>query len=213
MKNQIALLVYPQFSYQEIGNTCALFRWYFDSPTVVFASSLSPVPSEEGLVVLPDKSLEAFQAQDYDCLVLPGCSDVRESLRNEKLISFLKGLKHHPDLVIGAICGGPMFLSLAGLLDDKKFTNQLYVEMNQRLPFIREENLVYAPLVEDGNIITATGDAYGAFAVALARKLGYECRDDAYGSMEWASRTEEDYKFHLDEQGIKEFEEAFADFL
>ncbi len=40
MKNQIALLVYPQFSYPEIGNTCALFRWYFDSPTVVFASSL-----------------------------------------------------------------------------------------------------------------------------------------------------------------------------
>lgn len=31
-------------------------------------------------------------------------------------------------------------------LDKKKFTNSLYIEMNEMFSFIKEENLVYAPL-------------------------------------------------------------------
>lgn len=213
MKKKIALLVYPTFSLQEIGNTLALFRWYFSSPTVVFSSSKEGVKSEEGVTVLPDRTVDEFIAADYDCLILPGMSDIRASLKDKKLLDFLKSLKKSPELVIGAICGGPIFLSMAGLLDDKKFTNELYVEMNERLPFIKEENIEYQPLVIDGNMITATSGAYADFPIALARTLGYECPDEAYKPVSINNVSPTDFQHHLDEAGIKIFEETFADFL
>lgn len=213
LKKKIALLVYPEFSLQEIANTCALFRWHFDSPTVVFSTSKEPVKSEEGIGVMPEKTLEEFSVEDYDCLILPGVSDIRESLNNKEMINFLSGLKEHSDFLIGAICGGPIFLSMAGLLDDKKFTNQLYVEMNERLPFIKHENIEYKPIVVDGNIVTAVADAYADFPIVLARKLGYEVSDEAYKAKVDYDAPEEDYKFYLDEEEIKVFEEVFAEFL
>lgn len=213
MKKKIALLVYPEFSLQEIGNTVALFRWYFDMPTDVIATSLGAVPSEEGVAVLPDKTLADFKIEDYACLILPGVSDIRPSLKDKKLIHFLEGFKDKEDFVIGAICGGPIFLSMAGLLTDKKFTNQLYVEMNERLPFIQDENILYQPLVVDGNIVTAVASAYADFPIAIARLLGYECPADAYYPKRSEEMPEESLKYHLDEAGIKEFEEVFADFL
>lgn len=213
MKKKIALLVYPEFSFQEIGNSIALFKWYFDSPTVVFSSSNKPVKSEEGMTILPDKTLNEFDVLDYDCLILPGVSDVRESLKDKTLIDFLTKLKDHPDFIIGAICGGPIFLSMAGLLDDKKFTNQLFVEMNERLPFINHKNIEYKPIVVDGNIITATADAYADFPIALARMIGYECSDKAYKPIVDYDIPEEHFKHHLGEEELKTFEEVFADFL
>ena len=213
MKKKIALLIYPEFSMQEVANTCALFRWYFDSPTVVFSTSRQAVKSEEGIHVLPEKTTEEFSVDDFDCLILPGVSDIRESLRDHKLIKFLEGFKEHTDFLIGAICGGPIFLSMAGLLDDKTFTNQLYVEMNERLPFIRHENIRYQPIVVDGNIVTAVADAYADFPIVLARKLGYECSDRAYKPDIDKEAREETYRHHLDEEEIKTFEKVFEDFL
>lgn len=213
MKKRIALLVYPEFSLQEIGNTLALFRWYFSSPTDVIASTKAAVRSEEGVRVLPDKTVLEFSVADYDCLILPGVSDVRPSLNDQPLLAFLRGLKAYSELVIGAIGGGPLFLSLSGLLKGKKFTNELYVEMNERLPFIEEENIQYQPLVVDENIITATSGAYAAFPIALARVLGYECPEEAYQPLHGQAVSEADLKFHLDEEGVKIFEETFQDFL
>ena len=213
MNKKLALLVYPEFSLQEIGNTIALFRWYLDSPTVVFSNSTDPVKSEEGIVVVPEKTLDEFNIEDYHCLILPGINDITESLEDNKLIDFLRSLKNYPDFIIGAICGGPIFLSMAGLLDDKKFTNQLYVEMNERLPFIKHENILYKPLVEDGNIVTAVADAYAEFPIVIARKLGFDIPDNAYKPGESNEESEDKYKYHLDEEGIKVFEEVFSDFL
>ncbi len=213
MKNKIALLVYPEFSFQEIGNTIALFKWYFNSPTVVFSSSSKPVKSEEGITILPEKTLEEFYVSDYDCLILPGVSDVRESLKDKKLIDFLKSLKDYHEFVIGAICGGPIFLSMAGLLDNKKFTNQLYVEMNEKLPFINHKNIEYKPIVVDGNIITAVAGAYADFPIVIARALGYECPDGAYKPISDYDISEEKLKHYMNEEEIKIFEEVFAEFL
>lgn len=212
MKKKIALVVYPKFSFQEIANLSALFRWYYDSKTVVFSSNKEPVVSEEGFVILPQKSFEEFSKEDYDCLILSGCGDFREAIEDKKLDDFLKQFQGEKEFVIGAICAGPMFLSKAGILDGKKFTNSLYAQMNERFAFIDEKNLVYAPLVEDGNIITATGDAFNLFAVAVARKLGYDCPDNAYAGIrdKW---YEDDFKFYLDEKELETMEEAFGKFF
>ncbi len=212
MKKQIALMVYPACSLQEVSNTCALFRWYFDSPTVVFGSSLAPVRSEEGIQIQPDKTFADFDPNAYDCLVIPGGSDFREMLADKELLAFVAHWKDYKNLIFAAICGGPLLLSLSGVLDGKRFVNQLYAEMNEMLPFIQQENFVHRPVVEDGNIITAIGSAYADFAIALARKLGYTCSDTAY-KVDTAKLTEKDYIYHLDAEGVEICKEVFIDYL
>ena len=54
MNQKIALVVYPEFSFQEIGNLSSLFRWGFDTRTVVVSGDKNPVRSEEGFAILPD---------------------------------------------------------------------------------------------------------------------------------------------------------------
>lgn len=97
-------------------------------------------------------------------------------------------------------------------LDKKKFTNSLYIEMNEMFSFIKEENLVYVPLVEDKNIITVAGSAFNDFAIAVARKVGYDCPDKIYsGRLEdW---KESDYKFHLSEDCLEIFKKEFEEFI
>lgn len=212
MNQKIALVVYPEFSFQEIGNLSSLFRWGFDTRTVVVSGDKNPVRSEEGFAILPDITYEEFCVEEYDCLILPGCSDISQSIRDEKLMEFLRGLEGNETFPIGAICAGPIYLAKAGLLKDKKFTNSMYLEMNERLPFIDMENIRYQPVVEDGNVITAQGDAYRLFAVAMARKVGYQCSDHACFGVgeEW---KEEDFVHHLSDAEWKEFEKEFADLI
>lgn len=212
MNKKVALMVYPYFSMQEIANLCGLFRWNYGSETVVFSSTLEPVNSEEGLLIQPSKTFDDFELEEYDCLILPGCSDMRQPLNDSKIKDFLGKFQDNHDFVIGAICAGPAFLSQAGLLKNKKFTNSLFVEMNEMLEFIDEENIRYEPLVEDDNIITAVGFAFNEFAIAVARKIGYECPDKIYSGIpeKW---DEKYYKAHLHQEGLEEFKKAFSHFI
>lgn len=212
MNKSIALVVYPNFSMQEITCLSGLFRWYYDSETVVFASSLEPVKAEEGFLIQPHKTFDEFHIEDYDCLILSGCSDFRESIRDQKLIAFLQQFQQHSDYVIGAICAGPMYLALAGLLKGKHYTNSLYMEANEMLSFIEEDHYVVQPVVIDGNIVTAMGLAYREFAVAVARKLGYECPDQIYSGVPnpW---IEEEHQHHFSSEDMEEFKRDFQDFM
>ena len=89
MKKRIALLVYPDFSLQEIANLMYIFRWYFDTFTDVIYPELNPVRSEEGILINPVKTCSEFCKDDYDCLILSGCSDLRQPIRNKKIKEFL----------------------------------------------------------------------------------------------------------------------------
>lgn len=212
MKKKIALLVYPEFSLQEVANLMYLFRWNYDTTTDVFYTEKEVVKSEEGVTVMPVKTCDEFSAEEYDCLILSGCSDTREALRNHKLKEFLTGLQEEKDLVIGAICAGPLFLAQAGLLKGKKYTDSLFVEMRELFPFIEENNFLPRPVVEDGNIITANGSAFTDFALRIAGKAGYECPEHILSGYtdDW---KEEDYMVHLTEEELEEIKTEFADLL
>lgn len=212
MKNRIALLVYPEFSLQEVTNLIYLFRWHFDTVTDVIYTEKEIVKSEEGITVMPVKTCDEFSAQDYDCLILPGCSDIRMAIRNKKLNDFLRSFKDNQSFIIGAICAGPLFLQQAGLLKGKKYTDSLFVEMRELFSFIEENNFVPSPVVEDGNIITANGSAFNDFAVHIARKLGYECPDQILSGYidDWKP---EKYYVHLPKDELVEFIDEFQDLI
>ena len=212
MKQKIALLVYPEFSLQEVTNLMYLFRWNYDTLTDVIYTEKELVKSEEGICVMPVKTCEEFSVEDYDCLILPGCSDTRMAIRNLKLKEFLKGLAGKTDFPIGAICSGPLFLAHAGLMHGKKYTDSLFVEMREMFPFVEEDNFVPMPVVEDGNVITANGSAFNDFAVHMARKLVYECSDKILSGYieDW---TQEDYYAHLSEEDFLEVKNEFRDLI
>ncbi len=209
---KIALLIYPDFSFQEIGNVSALFRWYFETVTVTFSTSKAPVRSEEGFLLLPDKTVDEFVLDEYDCLVLSGCSNLTGPLKDDKLISFLNLFKGNNDFVIGAICSAPVLLAKAGLLSGKKFVNSMYYEMNVKFRFVEDHNIIYKPVVESENIVTAVGSAYRQFAVQMARKVGYECPDNAFQGI-GSDYNEEELIYHLSESDLTVFEKEYKDFI
>lgn len=176
---KLALLIYPEFSLQEVADLMFLFRWSYQIKTTTFALTKQCVYSEEGIAVLPDKTIDEFRKEDYCCLVLSGCSNFEPLLNEPQLFAFLHTFKIEKDFPIAAICSGPLLLSIAGLLENHRFTNSLFHEMNTHFSFINQDNLVYEPVVVDQNIITATGDSFRLFAIAVAKHVGFECRDDA----------------------------------
>ena len=212
MKKRIALLVYPEFSLQEVTNLMYLFRWNYDTLTDVIYTELSPVKSEEGILVQPIKTCSQFRKDDYDCLILPGCSDVRNPIRNNEIKKFLEGFLDDKNFLIGAICSGPLFLAQAGLLKNKKYTDSLFAEMRELFYFIDEKNFLPQAVVEDENIITAEGSAFNDFAVHIARKLNYDCPDKILSGYIY-SDDENNYIHHLTNDDLLEFQNEFKDFI
>ncbi len=206
---KLALLVYPEFSLQEVMNLARLFRWDFDVCTEVISTGTAPVKSEEGIAVLPQKTTDEFRKEDYLCLVLPGCSDFTEVARDKKLIAFLESFRGDADFPIGAICAGPVLLARAGLLKGKKFTSSIYMDLFDFCAFLERDNFVMAPLVVSGNIVTAGGSNFNGFAVAMARQLGLECPDRILSGYmdDW---TAEDYAQSLPPEAVEEARDIFG---
>lgn len=206
---KMALLVYPEFSLQEIMNLSRMFRWGFDIFTEVISSGKDPVKSEEGILVLPQKTTDEFCEDDYLCLVLPGCSDFTEVFKDKKIFDFLGFFNGNTHFPIGAICSGPMLLARAGILKNKKFTASIYMDFFDFCPFLDKENYVAAPAVVAGNIVTAGGDNFNGFAVEMARLLGLECPDRILsGYMD--SWTAEDYEQYLPVDAVEEIKAIFC---
>lgn len=206
---KFALLVYPEFSLQEVMNLARLFRWEFDIFTEVISSANEPVKSEEGIWVLPQKTTDVFRIDDYSCLILPGCSDFTEVFRDKKIFDFLSSFKGNNTFPIGAICSGPMLLAKAGLLEDKKFTASIFMDFFDFCPFLDKENYVAAPAVISDNIVTAGGSNFNGFAVTMAHLLGLECPEHIYsGYMD--SWTPADYDQHLPPEAVEETKAMFG---
>jgi hypothetical protein len=93
----------------------------------------------------------------------------------------------------------------------KKFINNLFMEFNERLSFIEDDNRVLKPVVVDGNIVTAAGSEGRKFAIEVARKLGFECSDIAMTELD-ENYTDDNFIHYLTDEQLEEVEIDF-DFL
>lgn len=206
---KLALLVYPEFSLQEVMNLSRLFRWSFDIYTEVIATSKNLVKSEEGILVMPQKTTDEFTTNDSLCLILPGCSDFKAVFKDQKLFDFLSKFKNNHEFPIGAICSAPILLARAGILTDKKYTASIFMDFFDMCPFLNKNNYIAAPVVIDNNIVTAGGSNFNGFAITMARLLGYECPDHILsGYMD--SWSPEDYEQYLPPEAIEETKAMFT---
>lgn len=112
-----AVLIYNQFCNFEVAPALEMLA-IAQKPITIFAKSLSPVRSEEGLTVLPEKTIDELNLDEYDSLLLPGAMDIREAIEDDTILDFIKKFDGMP---IGAISIAPLLLLEAGLLDGKPF--------------------------------------------------------------------------------------------
>src|SRR5512137_889786 len=82
-----------------------------------------PVSSARKVSVLPDTTIDAVTADDFDMIVLPGGQPGTDNLNFDRRIHKLLADFHSADKLIGAICAAPIILSAAGLLAGKRATS------------------------------------------------------------------------------------------
>jgi len=195
---KVAFLIYPMFCNYEIALTLALFERH-QKEVVVFAKDMNPVKCEEGLHVIPDKTLDEFEINEYDCVLLSGIGgDPTDVIFDDIYKDFLAQFIGRDDILIASNSISPTLLGRAGLLKGKKFCVGMCEEARDIFDFFEYDNLQRAPLVVDGNVITAMGVAFREFAIAIIRKLGYECDDGLWGEIKYPINPE-DYIFRATE--------------
>lgn len=207
---KFAVMLYPDFSLQEITClTSALTVWFGETIDFI-ASESKEYQSEEGLRVFPTKTVSEAQITDYDCVILPGTINPLPALFDEKLIDFLKS-GVHTDVVFAAISSAPALLSKAGVLNGKKFTAGYFMQLADAFPFIQTENFEHRPIVEDGTVITGIGMFFREFAEVVLKRFGYDV-GHAFMRDNPAEYTEEDLTFYWSEEDYQEFLEELKEY-
>lgn len=205
-----AVLIYPDFSLQEITCLTSCLTVWFGEKIDTIASEKKPYTSEDGFSVMPDKTVEEANISDYECLILPGTIFPLVPLYDEKLIGFLRKGKN-ADTLIAAISSSPILLSKAGLLEGKDFTSGYFMQMAETFSFVDKEHFIHKPVVEDGNIITGIGMFFREFAQAVLNRLGYDVGEHF---METAAReySEEELTFYWTDEEYEEFLEELKEY-
>ena len=205
---KFAVMLYPDFSLQEITClTSALTVWFGETIDFI-ASENREYRSEEGLQVLPTKTTADAKITDYDCVILPGTINPLPALFDEKLIEFLRA-GAGSDVVFAAISSSPILLSKAGILDGKKFTSGYFMQMAEVFQFVEKENFIHKGIVEDGNVITGIGMFFREFAEAVLKRFGYDI-GTSFMCYDPAEFTEDELTFYWSEGEYREFLEELS---
>ena len=114
-KSKYAVLIYPDFSLQEITCLTSALTVWFGEKIDILASERKPYSSEEGFQVTPAKTVDEADPAGYACVILPGTVNPLPALFDEKLIGFLRRGKG-TDTLFAAISSSPAPLCKAGLL-------------------------------------------------------------------------------------------------
>lgn len=180
----IQVLIYDKFCDFEV--TIAL-SWMNKQNIVSVGLEDREFVSESKFKVVPDLTISEVAPGDADLLIIPGGSPG----------SYLKGvddeyvelLFHHiraldrKGKLIGAICGGPEFLALAGVLNGRRITHGFDDRLH---PSFDGAIYVDEPVVVDKNIITAKGNAFIKFGLVLMDLLDlFESEEERRNDIDW----------------------------
>lgn len=207
---RFAVMLYPDFSLQEITCLTSALTVWFGEEIDFIASESKEYRSEEGLRVLPTKSTADAKITDYDCVILPGTINPLPALFDEKLIKFLKnGI--NSGVVFAVISSAPILLSKAGILNGKKFTSGYFMQMADTFPFVEKDNFVHKGVVEDGNVITGIGMFFREFAETVLKRFDYDIGENfmRYTPEEF---SEDELTFYWSEDEYREFLEELKEY-
>lgn len=137
--------------------------------------------------------------------------NIGPALQDEKLISFLRSLDEQ-DILIAAISSAPFLLAKAGLLNDTKFTGEIWQNFFDYFEFLSRENFKSKVLVQDKQIITAIGFAHQEFARKVILGLGLV--ENTYNYFkEQNEYAEEDLIFTLSDEEFDQVKQSIENSL
>lgn len=200
---KFAVLLYPDFSLQEITCLTSTLTVWFDEKIDYIASENKEYCSEDGLRVIPTKTTAEAKITDYDCVILPGTINPLPALFDDRLIEFIRS-GNGSDIVFAAISSSPILLSKAGILTGKKFTSGFFMQMADTFDFVEKDNFIHKGIVEDGNVITGIGMFFREFAEAVLSRFGYDIGNNFMRDTP-DEYTEEELTFYWSDDDYKEF--------
>ena len=208
--SRFAVILYPNFSLQEITCLTSALSVWFEEKIDFIASENKEYCSEEGLRVLPAKTMADTNITDYDCVILPGTINPLPALYDDRLMEFLKsGI--NTDVVFAAISSSPLLLAKAGVLKGKKFTAGFFMQMAELYPFVEKENFIHKGTVCDGNVITGIGMFFREFAEAVLQRFEYDIGNNFMRDKP-EDYTEEELTFYWSEEDYREFLEELKEY-
>lgn len=99
-----------------------------------------------------DRTADQIKVADYDAVFIPGGAWNPDNLRNDKdVIKFIQEFNKSGKL-IAAICHAPVVLASADILKGRKLTGYWNIQVDLKNG---GGNVIEAPVVTDGNIITS----------------------------------------------------------
>ena len=205
-----AVIIYPDFSLQEITCLTSCLSVWFNEKIDIIASEMKTYKSEEGFSITPTKTVDEVNVSDYTCVILPGTINPLPALFDNKLIDFLRKGKGC-DTLFASISSSPILLSKSGILDGKDFTSGYFMQMADTFPFVEKEHFVHRPVVESENVITGIGMFFREFAETVLHKLGYDIGDN-FMNYSPDKFTEEDLTFYWTDEEYSEFLEELKEF-
>jgi cyclohexyl-isocyanide hydratase len=138
-----------------------------DSTTFIVAKSISPVPSDCGLSLLPTHTFANCPAVDLIC-VPGGVKGVIGAIGDRETIDFVRRQASTAKYVT-SVCTGAFVLGVAGLLKGRRATTHwAYTELLPLVGATHEK----ARIVQDGNLFTAGGVTAGVdFGLSIAAEI------------------------------------------
>ena len=132
-------------------------------------ASPATVTTMGGLRVAPDMSLTDLDPAESAVLVLPGS----EVWHTDAYLPYVEAARRHlaHGVPVAAICGATGALARHGLLDARPHTSNA-AEFLASVGYAGARHYVEAPVVVDGDLITASGVAPVEFARAVLERLG-----------------------------------------
>lgn len=207
---RFAVVLYPNFSLQEITCLTSALSVWFEEKIDFIASDNKEYCSEEGLRVVPTKTMADIKIVDYDCVILPGTINPLPALYDDKLIDFLKsGIG--TNVVFAAISSSPLLLAKAGILTDRKFTAGFFMQMAEVFSFVKKENFIHKGIVCDGNVITGIGMFFREFAEAVLQRFNYDIGNN-FMLDKPEDYTEKELTFYWSEEDYREFLEELKEY-
>jgi len=147
---KVAVLVEDQYQVLEVWYPYLRLREE-GMQTVLVGTGKKDYKSKEGYPAQEELSIQKAQADDFDCVVIPGGYAPDILRRHEEVNNFVKEM-FTKGKVVASICHGGWVLASAGILKGKTATSFSAIKddvINAGAKFIDKE------VVVDGNLITS----------------------------------------------------------
>ena len=115
-----------------------------------------------------DMNIEACNPHDYDVLIIPG-GEPDPFVKDDRVLNLIREFDDQGK-VISAICGGSAFLAAAGVLRKRKYSTSIDDDLAYK-HYFNEAFKSETDVTVCENLITAEGNAYVEFAVAVGKRL------------------------------------------